>query len=581
MKHLYPLIIGIIFEIWISGCTEPVPPINSAIIQKLAPTMPAFFSVAQFMKILKEDGLDSASRYVNSALQVAPKNAALHFLNGFLYEEMERMGDKGKDALAGVAYKSAYMLDPSNSLGCYLYGSYKLRLGQYAEAQQFLTYSHVLNPKSIDTLYSLAYTSYYLRDLPVALSSIKRALELNPKIPEIQRAAAIIFSASGQEVPARRALAFYGQKVGVRSPSYLKVQERVDQWLNIAALAREKHSKCTPIPKINPTPENKEPESLFIDCYIVFIQEENYTLQGNNFLEQLSVAVNSGNALAGVQRSLKRETLTDATFPVTGEWKKSFSLGIDLSQATYSLNVANAQRRSVNLVARPTLSTVVSKPATFEDGLVYSAATEGSNGGALVNIPTGIIISITPRDVKMDDSVIMDVSLSASTFSAAPDAGIGISNQLIERTIGTVTSTVKVLMGQTIVIAGSNEVTTSSNENETPGLGSIPIIQYFFKQKTANQIRRNILYLVTVRRSIEKKPKSLPLLTPSQAQNLLKRTGFWALGEYTTLFYILQFLERSPIFADFRSGDLAEPVNTFYIMSLEDKLSNLARFLYF
>ncbi|WP_162480407.1 hypothetical protein [Holospora elegans] len=569
-------------EIWIGGCSSPVEEINEVIVKKLAPMLPNFFSVPQFMRILKEEGVNSVSRYVNSALQVAPKNAALHFLNGFLYEEMERMGDKGKDALAGIAYKAAYGLDPSNALGCYLYGSHKLRLGEYAEAQQFLTYSHMLNPKSVDTLYGLAYSSYYLRDLPVALSSIRSALKLKPNMPEIQRAAAIIFAACGQKSDALKALSCYGRCVRINSHLYQKVKERVDQWLSIAALAQEKSSQCTSVPKEKPIAESNEPESLFIDCYIVFMQDETYTLQGNNFLEQLAVSVGSGSfALAGVTRSLKRTTSTGKVNPVTGSWGKSFAFEVNSLGATYSLNIANAQQRCVDLVARPTLTTIVGKTATFEDGLVFSAATEGSNGGAIINVPTGTNISITPRQITESDEVIMDVSLGASTFSAAPDANLSISDQLVERTIGSTTSTAKALIGQTIVIAGSNEIVTSSNETEMPGLGSIPVIQYFFKQRTNNQVRRNILYLITVRRSIEKKKKISSLLIPSQAQTLLKRTGFWSLGEHTTMFYILQFLERSPIFADFRSGDLAEPINGFSIMSLEEKLSTLARFLYF
>ncbi|ETZ04568.1 secretion pathway protein [Holospora undulata] len=582
MKRLYPFIAGLFLEIWISGCSGPVQEVNDVIVKKLAPTLPNFFSVSQFMRVLREEGLNSASRYVNCALQVAPKNAALHFLNGFLYEEMERMGDKGKGALAGVAYKAAYGLDPSNSLGCYLYGSHKLRLREYAEAQQFLTYSHMLNPKSVDTLYGLAYSSYYLRDLPVALSSIRSALKLKPNMPEIQRAAAIIFAACGQKSDALRALSCYGRCVGINSHLYQKVKERVDQWLSIAALAQEKSSQCTSIPKEKPVAESHEPESLFIDCYIVFMQDETYTLQGNNFLEQLAVSVGSSSAaLAGVNRHLERATMTGKTNPVTGNWGKSFAFSVNSLGATYSLNIANAQQRCVDLVARPTLTTIVGKTATFEDGLIFSAATEGANGGAIINVPTGTNISITPRQITESDEVIMDVSLGASTFSAAPDANLSISDQLVERTIGSTTSTAKALIGQTIVIAGSNEIVTSSNETEMPGLGSIPIIQYFFKQRTSNQVRRNILYLITVRRSIEKKKKINSLLTPSQAQTLLKRTGFWSLGEHTTMFYILQFLERSPIFADFRSGDLSEPINGFSIMSLEEKLSTLARFLYF
>lgn len=558
--------------------------INTAMVRKLASTLPSFFSVDKFVQILQDDGIAAASTYVNSALQIAPKNAALHFLNGFLYEEMERTGDKGKDALAGVAYKAAFGLDPSNSLGCYLYGSHKLRLGEYADAQQFLTYACVLNPKSADSFYALAYCSYYLRDLPVALSSIKTALKLYPSSSSVQRAAAIIFAACGKMKDACQALSCYGRSVGIHSGHYVKVKERVRQWMNLVQCAQKKSTQCTPIPKTNAASpeESTEAETLFIDCYVILLHEEKHILQGNNFLSQLAVNVGSSSeGLATITRSIARATETGAAYATSGGWEKTFAFTVTPVQATYSLNIVNTQKRRVNLLARPTLTTIVGKTATFEDGLVYAAATQGSNGGALINIPTGTNINVTPRQLTESDEVVMDVELATSAFTAAPDANLSISDQLTERSVGSVSATVKTRVGQTIVIAGSHEVMSTLNRNETPGLSSIPIVQYFVAQKVENQVRRNTLYLITVRRSGEKRKKKESLLTPSQSQRFLKYTGFWALGEYTTLFYILQFLESAPMFADFRSGDLEEPLNSFYIMSLEEKLSHLARFLYF
>ena len=549
---------------------------------KLGRSFPSFFSLEKFTKILQEEGLNAASRHVNSALNIACKNAALHFLNGFLYEELERAGEKGNDELAAVAYKTAFTLDPSNPVGCYLYGTHKLRLGEHSLAQQFLSYACVLNPKSPDAFYGLAYSSYYLRDLPVALSAIKTALKLNPKSPEIQRAAAIIFAATGNTALAQKSLQCYGNSIGTSHPAYTRTCERVQQWNNVVKEARKSSRSCTPIPKevVDSQEESTEPETLFIDCYVMLTHEDRYLLQGMNILDQLNVVLGSGSALTNLSRILDRNPVNNGTNDVMGSWSKTFNFAVSSVQAKYSLNIANTQKRTLNILARPTLTTIVGKMATFEDGIIFAGSTEGAAGGGMINIPTGTNLSVTPVSLKGDE-VILDVEVSTSAFSAPPETKVGISNQLVERSIGSVRVTAKALIGQTIVIAGSHEHHNATNRSDTPGLASIPLVQYFFSQNTFTQAKRNTLYLLTVRRSEEKRRTKGSLIRPSEAQKFLKHTGFWSLGEYTNLFYILQFLEAAPLFADFQSGDLPEPINNIYIMSLEEKLSYLSRFLYF
>lgn len=554
-------------------------------LKKLAQSFPSFFSLDKFTKILREEGLNAASQHVNSALKIACRNASLHFLNGFLYEEMERAGDKGSDHLAAVAYKAAFALDPSNPVGCYLYGSHKLRLGEHSVAQQFLSYACVLNPKSPDAFYGLAYCSYYLCDLPVALSAIRTALKLNPKSPEIQRAAAMIFAATGNAPLAQKALKCFGASIGFTHGAYTRTCERVQQWNAIAKEARNKSKTCTPIPKesVEPEAESTEPETLFIDCYVLLMHEDKYLLQGVNILEQLNVTLGSSstNPLMTLTRHLDRDPSTNnGSDSVFGNWAKQFAFTVTNLEAKYSLNIANTQKRTLNMLARPTLTTIVGKMATFEDGLVYVASTEGAAGGGMINIPTGTNLSVTPLEIKGEE-VILNIEVSTSAFSSVPEFKVGISDQLIERSIGTVTATAKAFIGQTIVLAGSHELVNTTNRSDTPGLASIPFAQYFFSQNALVQSQRNTLYLITVRRSEEKRKKKRSLISASEAQRFLKNTGFWSLGEYSNLFYILQFLESSPIFADFQSGDLAEPVNSIYMMSLEEKLSYLSRFLYF
>ena len=96
---------------------------------------------------MNEEGINSATLYINKAFQVGSKNAELYFFKWIIIKKYG-VGRKDKTNWQVLPIKQAYR--HSNALGM-LYGSYKLKIR--TEAYQFLTNSHMLNPKSVYTLY--------------------------------------------------------------------------------------------------------------------------------------------------------------------------------------------------------------------------------------------------------------------------------------------------------------------------------------------------------------------------------------------------------------------------------------------
>ena len=200
------------------------------LLEKLSGSLPKHFSIEHLTQLIDEGDLLAVSRYVNASLQTAIENPYLHLINGFIYEEMERMGDSSRVELAGIAYRSAYTLDHTNWLSAYLLGSYELRLQKYKSAQEHLAQALILRPNDPDILYALAYSSYYLGDIPVAFSSIEKATSLRVKDPAFHRAAAVISAAAARFNRAQYHQETYKKLLGEDNSDVSMVKQRIEEW---------------------------------------------------------------------------------------------------------------------------------------------------------------------------------------------------------------------------------------------------------------------------------------------------------------------------------------------------------------
>lgn len=575
--------------------------------------LPVHFSMDQLKEYIHEGDLKSASRYVNLAIKTSTGNPALHVINGFIYEEMLRAGDPTCAQLAGVAYRTAHDLDPSHWLYAYLLGSYELREKNYESAQQHLANALLLRPDHSDTLYALACASYYLSDIPVALNSIQKALVLSPNSPSIQRSGAIIFAAAGKFDKANKALDCYSELSGKKcAADVAQVRSRIEDWKVTHQQARchtvaaqtidygdQKDQEDSKILSKTPT--------VILDCYLLAMIETATTVKGNDFLNlgidtngvisPLSVVLGGttpksvGSTLFGTKRILTRNRGATPPPPALnntwqGSWTKTFNYAIGPSALKYSLNIANAGDRILEFNARPSVSTLLGEPATFLNSDIIVGTPPGA---AQVSVDAGVKLECKPIKIANDGCITLEITLTSSQLNDnyTPDSTRGIDSQLIAVVKAKASTTVKVYPGQTVMVAGIKSDTRVTRDSGVPFLRSLPLAQYFFSKVETTSDNRNLLYLVTPRlgggtgRTFN--PCTKVSIGPSRVAQKLKRGGLdlGGLGEYSSLYYILKHFERSPLFADFRSGDLVLPFWGYEHTSLPHKLNQLSSFLYF
>jgi Flp pilus assembly protein TadD len=101
---------------------------------------------------------------VNEALQLDPRNAHLHFLNGFSYHLQACHGDTQKAELALEGYQQALRIDPGNWIAQEFLGLAHMDLKQFDRARAAFSEALLLMPESSVSIYGLMVASYLTGD---------------------------------------------------------------------------------------------------------------------------------------------------------------------------------------------------------------------------------------------------------------------------------------------------------------------------------------------------------------------------------------------------------------------------------
>ena len=156
--------LGLLFLV--AGCTDQTvdqesPVRRSALAGRLSflhrmhNIFPRDFSWKKVMNMVRHGDLKGMLDYNNKVLYDNEKCAALHFLNGLIYEEMAAKGDIEKEKLASFAYRMAVSLDKNQWFYARVAGMYALSCKKYAEAQELLAHASMLKPEDGEILYAL------------------------------------------------------------------------------------------------------------------------------------------------------------------------------------------------------------------------------------------------------------------------------------------------------------------------------------------------------------------------------------------------------------------------------------------
>ena len=177
--------------------------------------------------------------------------------------------------------------------------------------------------------------------------------------------------------------------------------------------------------------------------------------------------------------------------------------GLVFSAQSESFNLLvralKAQGR-IDILSRPQIHVTDNQTGYISVGQSYPTPTGQvlSNTGSQTGVqyvPTGITMRVTPR-INPDGKVLMRVepqvsSVATSTVSVAPGVNAPIFNQ------ETVETTVLAADGETIVIGGLITKTDSRTESGIPFMKDIPYLGSLFRYRTQNQVRREVLFIMT------------------------------------------------------------------------------------
>ena len=203
--------------------------------------------------------------------------------------------------------------------------------------------------------------------------------------------------------------------------------------------------------------------------------------------------LNSSAAVAG--RTLTGTIPTNVDLPVAGAAGK---IGLSI------LNVANGNLLSLELsaletdgrgkvVSSPRIVTADKRKATISQGTEIPYLTQAASGGSTVSFKQAVLsLDVTPQ-ITPDDKIIMDIEIKKDSESGRAVGGTPILD------VRNVRTQILVENGETAVLGGIFEQSTSTNTTKVPLLGDIPLIGNFFKKTQRIDNKTELMVFITPR----------------------------------------------------------------------------------
>lgn len=549
-----------------------------------------------------------ASRAFNSALQLSPSDSYLQLLNGLAYHLMAVAGDSDKYGLAEQGYLLAIKFDGSNWLARYYLGNLRLDRRQYGEAQAAFAEALLYADADPDILYQLAAASYYAGDPATAAAALKRLEAMKPDEPKVQRAMAVVMAALGRAGEADGYLQRYGA-AAPDSRNYSRLVDRVRGWQRFHQSSRAEEAVPVQFTRRRPAPgEAESPASapspsmeapapalsvpvepppseapgermVLVDVVILRTEDLIATRKGVNLLSSLRIQFGQGTTIPAYSKVVNVSN-TPGTSDTT-----TITHAITIPALDYSLNIANANSSSNEILARPTIAALEGVKSEFFSGtsLTAAAVAQGSSGyGGSVQIDKeiGVKLAITPQ-VLGRDRIKMDV-VAERTFLKTPSSDNTFQYKL-ETSKVTVNAQAVLGFGETLILSGLSEKETNRVRDGVPLLQDIPIIQYLFSRIDTSDFQRSVLILVTPRRAEHVYKEGNGSVVGSREGGALSelraRYTDW-FRPYPNLASVFQHLGSSSLYREFRTGDVTLE-RWDKQATLQERLHQVVDFLYY
>jgi Flp pilus assembly protein TadD len=515
------------------------------------------------VKALDAGDYAKASSLFNLGLKVEINNSYLHFLNALTYHYRALAGEGALYEVAQRGYELAVQFDQSNTTARFYHGLLHMDRRDFIAAQREFMEAAVFDGDDPELLYALAVSSYYARDIRTAsaavvgLSRIAVPDELRGKIA---KTSAMIAAASGNAAGAKTESETFNRLNLNAGNDAAQLARRVDTWNELhkrAAMLPVQFSLpavpnnpvlggpltqpntpqqgvpgASPFPGVGATgarPGSGSPGGAFggvggaggvpgaqygqpggarqpsdfidknmvaVDVAIIGAEDDNTDTMGVNLLDGLKIQF--GNTATPSWARASTSSLDRLTNAITSS-ATTLSRAVSVSAVSYTLNIANAQDRRNELLARPTLVALGGQTSQFFSGVdVLGAAVSSGQGGSVqVQKEVGVKLSVTPEFLP-DDLIKLQVS-AERTFLTNPNSNVVFDFRL-DTTKTIVNANVVMKFGETLVLSGLSERDVERDNSGVPGLRNVPIVQYLFSKNQAREYSKSVLILLTPRR---------------------------------------------------------------------------------
>lgn len=601
------------------------------------------------LKAVDQQNWRKASDLFNLALKTDLSNSYLHFLNAFAYQMRALQGESNLLQLAEQGYEMAIQFDDSNWLARYSSGLLALQQRDFAKATSRLAEAALYAGDEPDVLYDLATAAYYNQDprtAAAALEGLRRAQKDRPADARVLRASAIVAASLNDATEARNYLQRM-RAAAIGADEIRQTEARVEGWLQ--AWKREGMVKTQaqfpvppggyvpppgggfpstgsgfPTPSTGSTPPGVYPpapmaspgfgvpgrpgqpagpgmpgfpgggfaekQMAVVDVTIISTEEDNTDSVGINLLDGLRLQFGNPTSLTPAWTRTRNIGTTAATDLVGGN---NFTTNnntvvtrlIQVPALTYSLNIANANAKRNEVLARPTLVALGNQPSTFFSGQdIVGAAVSGGQGSAVqIQKEVGVKLAVTPE--FLPDNLLKLNVVAERTFLAIPSASVRFDFRLdTNKTM--VNANVVMKFGETLILSGLSERDQSRDRDGVPGLQDVPVAQYLFSRNIAREYYKSVLILLTPRRA----QYAYRAEADQAAERAAMSPNDRALAEFEDRYRIWfqptpniaeigKTLEGSPLYREFRTGDIA--LSWSRINTNEDRLKSAIKFLYY
>ncbi|WP_245556333.1 type IV pilus secretin PilQ [Algicola sagamiensis] len=148
------------------------------------------------------------------------------------------------------------------------------------------------------------------------------------------------------------------------------------------------------------------------------------------------------------------------------------------------------------IIASPRLTTANEQKARIEQGVELPYVSASSSGATTVTFKKAVLsLEVTPH-ITPDDKVVLDLKITQDTQGDIVQTATGQAVAINTQEINT---QVLVNNGETIVLGGVYQNSTTNSETKVPLLGDIPYLGALFRSTRSENIKRELMIFVTPR----------------------------------------------------------------------------------